>query len=587
MGNLHETQSSVLNNTNKEDTKMRKSREQHLLPLQAGVPYRMANGERRMFDNLEDIAFNGYDLTTGQHTSARHLDIDEFYIEDGFWRIARGGMQVLVLNRYEREPDLYPFSMYDCSTSEFEVIGTVTKEGYHFNDSNMTTALSTDIIGYVKPVPQEEVENFKWFRERLVNHEYIVVGGDFPIAWNTGAHVSTAEPNLMAYFPTQKHWVNKVPQKIKAGRYLKKYFPDMGDDEIRQKASLLTGGDHRLKVLTHWYDMFVAYRTLDENGVVSSCMTKDCWRPVHPLMVYHESDVVLVVMYEGDEPKARALVNKNTKEFNIIYGQWERMLPMLNAAGYTHGSLDGAKINKLQRYPSGVSWDDLKESIEAIRTNGMSNLLMPYIDGHRDHSRCRNNATSVNVHSDSVEINYNGGYEASDHEHATVGAENLERCEVCEEDYPYGDGHYLDYEDIVVCGHCYNNHTESVITHYSPTRGATTEQVTEYYARDNCTYVDETGEWYMSSDVAEQAGWVWSDFHDCWMNRDDCVHMEDGDWISADEEGIVFTYGKKLGEYVYIPEDTKTCDIFTSAPLDNTAGHTIDLTIALTIALAA
>jgi hypothetical protein len=65
----------------------------------------------------------------------------------------------------------------------------------------------------------------------------------------------------------------------------------------------------------------------------------------------------------------------------------------------------------------------------------------------------------------------------------------------------------------------------------------------------------------MSTDIANQAGWVYSDYHDCWMDKDDCVHMEDGDWISVDEEGIVFTYDEEESEYVYIPKDTKTLDI--------------------------
>jgi hypothetical protein len=60
--------------------------------------------------------------------------------------------------------------------------------------------------------------------------------------------------------------------------------------------------------------------------------------------------------------------------------------------------------------------------------------------------------------------------------------------------------------------------------------------------------------------------------------------MEDGDWISVDEEGIVFTYDEEESEYVYIPKDTKTRDIFTSAPSDNTADHTIDLALAVALA---
>ena len=68
----------------------------------------------------------------------------------------------------------------------------------------------------------------------------------------------------------------------------------------------------------------------------------------------------------------------------------------------------------------------------------------------------------------------------------------------------------------------------------------------------------------MDSRVAEQAGWVWSDFHDCWMNTDDCVHMKNGDWISKDEEGDVFTFDEEEGEYVFISirhTDDRTSDL--------------------------
>lgn len=545
---------------------MRKSREQHLLPLQAGVPYKMANGERRMFDCIEDIAFNGYDLATGQHASARHLDITEFWIDNAIWRL-KNGLVVVTQMIYKSGYPIQTYLMEMLSGGNYLLTG-LNEYGYEYNNvEDDEYGHKYDIVAYVAPIEQQQIENVVWFDKRLTAKEYELVHRNFPVAWNTGAHISTTDPDLLAYFPTQKHWDNKVPQKIKAGRYLKKYFPDMPDDEIRQKANLLTGNVRTLKVLTHWYDMFVAYRTLDVNGIVSSCMTKDCWRPVHPLMVYHESDVQLVVMYECDEPKARTLANKHTNEFNIIYGQWERMLPMLEKAGYTHGSLDGAKINKLQRYPSGVSWDDLKESIESIRTTEYSNILMPYIDGHRDHSRSSHNWTCVDMHADYCQIHQHGDYNANDHDNAMVGADNAdnaEMCEVCEEDYPYGDGYYLEWEGITVCEHCYRNNTESVITHYSSTRGSTTERVTMYYARDNCTYVDEACEWYMSSIVAEDAGWVWSDFHDCWMDTDDCVRMKNGDWISKDEEGEVFTFDEEEGEYVFISirhTDDRTSDL--------------------------
>jgi hypothetical protein len=568
---------------------MRDSRRNYLFPLKVGVPYLMASGLRRVFDSMEDIAFNGYDGGTGENSSTRHFDIVEFCIEDGVWLTHEFG-EVMVARRSEfgRGGEEYPYHAIPLKPKRKNFFnGFVTEHGYEFAHTEPSDRVrDLDIIGYVRPVSSDEAQNYVWFRDRVGADEYQLVHDDFPIAWDTGAHISTTEPDLLAYFPTQKHWDSRVPQKIKAGRYLKKYFPDMSDDWIRQKANLLTGNKRTLKVLTHWYDMFTAYRTLDTDGVVSSCMTKDCWRPVHPLMVYHESDVVLAVMYEGDVPKARALVNKNTKEFNIIYGQWERMLPMLEADGYSHGSLDGARINKLMRYASrDVDWDSLKESIEPIRTTDNVALLMPYIDGHRDHSRGHNNSTSVNVYSDYVEIDADGQFTANDHENASIGEEEeRDCCGNCGEDYPQGDGYYLEHEGIDLCDYCYHNQTVRVVSYVHSTRGFSYESVTENYADNNCIWHEDSNEYYMDSSVLEQAGYVWSDYHDGYRDKDDCVCTVDGDWIDKDEEGIVFEYDETIGEYVLIPKDTKTRDIFTSAPSDNTTDHTIDLALAVALA---
>jgi hypothetical protein len=547
---------------------MRESRREFLCPLRVGVPYKMASGERRVFDSMEDIAFNGYDGGTGEHSSARHLDIVEFFMEDGIW-LTHGYGEVLVTRKtYATRNSDYPLHAFPLKPRGKHLFnGYITEDGYEYNAVE-DHVRELDIIGYVRPVTKEEAQNYVWFRDKVGADEYALVHDKFPIAWNTGAHISTTDPDLLAYFPTQKHWDSKVPQKIKAGRYLKKYFPDMPDDEVREKANLLSGGKRTLKVLTHWYDMFVAYRALDEDGVVSSCMTKDCWRPVHPLMVYHESDVVLAVMYEGDAPKARALINKNTKEFNIIYGQWERMLPMLEAAGYTHGSLNGARINKLERHPRVthyVSWDELKESIESIRTTDNKPLLMPYIDGHRDHSRGCNNATSVNVHYDYVEIDEDGQFTANDYENAMLGEDNSCECELCGSDYDSDDGYFLEWEGLSICAHCYDHNTEVVIVRHHATRGNTTERVSTEYAHSECVWVEEANEWFTNSQVARDAGWVYSDYHGEWVDIDDCVEIENGDFILADREGIVFEYDEELSEYVLIPKDTKTRDIFTAA----------------------
>jgi hypothetical protein len=79
---------------------MRDSRRNYLFPLKVGVPYLMASGLRRVFDSMGDIAFNGYDGGSGEHSSTRHFDIVEFCIEDGVWLTHNHG-EVMVARRSE------------------------------------------------------------------------------------------------------------------------------------------------------------------------------------------------------------------------------------------------------------------------------------------------------------------------------------------------------------------------------------------------------------------------------------------------------------------------------------------------------
>jgi hypothetical protein len=174
---------------------------------------------------------------------------------------------------------------------------------------------------------------------------------------------------------------------------------------------------------------------------------------------------------------------------------------------------------------------------------------------------------------------------ANDHENASIGEEEeRDCCGNCGEDYPQGDGYYLEHEGIDLCDYCYHNHTVRVVSYVHSTRGFSYESVTESYADGNCIWHEDSNEYYMDSSVLEQAGYVWSDYHDEYRDKDDCVCTEDGDWIDKDEEGIVFEYDETIGEYVLIPKDTKTRDIFTSAPSDNTTDRTIDLALAVALA---
>jgi len=378
--------------------------------------------------------------------------------------------------------------------------------------------------------------------------EYKEMPSDFPYKWGTGVHISTQNANLLAYYPTLRHWQRRVPQQIKAGRYLKQFFPHLSDDQIRRFSAEIGTGE--LKFYSDWYDMFKVYRDLDANGVVSSCMSKDSWGSVHPLMVYDNSDVELAVLYMGDKPVARALYNKHNKHYPMVYGQWEKMYVALTDAGFIHDSLCGAKIRKLPRYVS----DECPTENGFFKVDAMPDydedsdtILMPYIDHKRDLDRSSNCSTSVDVAYDHIVIRYDGNYEANNYDHAYVDLNNNKcTCEHCGERVDEEDMCYVEGDEISICEHCYEHHVVRVYTSRRDWFDCMQET-----ADSNYLWVDTADRYYQDNEAAMVAGYCWSDEDDYWYHEDDCVYVEElSDYRSTDDVGKYIMWDEVESEYV-------------------------------------
>jgi hypothetical protein len=342
---------------------------------------------------------------------------------------------------------------------------------------------------------------------------YFKLPDSFPQRPETGVHLSTLDDKLLAYYPSNRHILDDIPQRIKPGRYLKKYFPDMSDDDIRTHSAKIIAGSG-LKFFSSSEDMFRIYRELLNNGVVESCMSKDRWDR-HPLDAYHESDVELAVMYEFGEPKARALYNKQNKHFPMIYGHWEKMKILLEQAGFKHATMCGAKINKI--------------------VIGHNRILMPYIDSKRPLNRSENKSTYVDVFDDYCIISDDGAYNANQYDNGYIHVdgvgdrEDMRECDHCGDDYPDGDGFYVDFDNITICEHCWDNETVELYVHGS------TRSIRAIHSED---FILINGEYYEDESAAE--------YHDYRLVDDEWRHIED----------LVFV--EDLGEYVLNSEMGKT-----------------------------
>jgi hypothetical protein len=393
------------------------------------------------------------------------------------------------------------------------------------------------------------IEDYVAFKAET--REYKLVPTDFPAKFGTGVHISTQDPNLLAYFPTQRHAERRVPQQIKPGRYIRQYFPHYTDDQVRRYSALI--GTGKLKFYADWQNMLKIYTQLDNDGIVSSCMSKDRWGTMHPLMVYDNSDVELAVLYMGDKPVARALYNKHNKHYPMVYGQWEKMSVALDEAGFIHDSLCGAKIRKLPRYldhSADIDRDTLDLDTVWDHAIDVDYLLMPYIDHKRDLDRSHNCSTEVSVHDDYCEIDYRGGIEANNHEEGYIHrwGDNRAECENCDDRVHENDLIYVEYDEMNVCPYCRDNYTVNV---HSGRRSSFTAMTAS--AEHRFVYVSNAGEWFEDNGVAHEFGWCYSEDSGDYLHEDDCVWVSElDDYIASDEIGRTIQYDDVESEYVPI-----------------------------------
>ncbi len=185
------------------------------------------------------------------------------------------------------------------------------------------------------------------------------------------AHLSTANPGLIAFTDTPEKGEADVQTPMKPGRYLAKFYPALAAHEVRDIQETMP------RATTLYFAV-----TADEIERVYTSGPHSCMShpadffdsPCHPARVYGESDLQLAyIKNTGGKPVARALVWPLKKRFGRAYGHEALLVQQLEREGYKRGSLGGARIRRI----------DAGEDNDSV--------VMPYIDdcgsfGLIDHS---------------------------------------------------------------------------------------------------------------------------------------------------------------------------------------------------------
>jgi hypothetical protein len=203
-----------------------------------------------------------------------------------------------------------------------------------------------------------EYKRVPWCKEAWWIRAVIEQGG---VAGFHYAHVSNDDPTKIAYTPDERHGKEDRQLRTKPGRYLNKYFKDvLTPEQIRDWATKWAGENENLdlKLATEPDDIERVF----VNGP-SSCMggDKGFSSSVHPTRVYGYGDLAVAYIERDEEITARVVCWPEKKVRGKIYGDAERLRPLLTKEGYTEGRFEGARLLRI--------------------ADGNSVFVAPYIDG--------------------------------------------------------------------------------------------------------------------------------------------------------------------------------------------------------------
>lgn len=239
------------------------------------------------------------------------------------------------------------------------------------------------------------------------------------------AHVSKDKALYVAFTEDDTKGIADRQTRMRPGAYLQRYYSDwLSAEDVKEWCAkyAVEHGDNEL--------LFA--RTADEiehvytNGP-TSCMSHSANEydsPCHPVRVYAAGDLAIAYIENDDTIQARALCWPEKKWYSRVYGYEDVLTRVLEAAGYSYHSMQGARMKR-------IPYDD--------------GFVVPYLDS----------VYAATDDGDYLIIESGGEIDCQ----TTNGiSENYTTCARCGDSYDgENDGGYINDENW--CPSCYENHT--------------------------------------------------------------------------------------------------------------------------------
>ncbi len=210
-----------------------------------------------------------------------------------------------------------------------------------------------------------------WAREKFNTREWQPVTDGSWYYLNTPpdhfVHRSVKDPSLLAYIASEADGRRHRVTGTKPGRYLAAHF-----------SSMIPSARDRLAAEFVLPELHIAHTAEEIENVYlkgpKSCMSYETSRysaHVHPVTAYAGPDLALGYLKRGDEIIARGLCWPERKVYGpSLYGDFTKLRAAFPAAGYQEGSLEGARVRKIENQHKCKSEDP----------PGTVRYVLPYID---------------------------------------------------------------------------------------------------------------------------------------------------------------------------------------------------------------
>jgi hypothetical protein len=162
------------------------------------------------------------------------------------------------------------------------------------------------------------------------------------------AHVSGKYQGRVAFTESEGKGISDIQTPMKAGKYLKR-FCSLSDEDVRVWS---------VRFSQRFESGILQFAETKEDIVdvylqgPSSCMYHPAHqygsKPHHPTEAYSSGDCAVAYLMREGQITARTVVCPRLKRFVNVYGDYDRMQPLLDAAGYKRGTLIGMRLLKIR-----------------------------------------------------------------------------------------------------------------------------------------------------------------------------------------------------------------------------------------------